>query len=319
MTWLASTPQLRREQFGRFVLGTGNLGGVATTTGPGIGLSEGEGVELIDRAVREQFKIIDTADVYARGASEQIVGVWNRSHPAPEVLIQTKTGATPDGPNLSPERIVAQLARSIETIGRVDLYVAHLVDPSTPWAESLPVFSAAIETGQIRAYGLSNVDETELTVALETADRLQIARPEIIQNSYSLLVREDETGVLPIVSSEGLAYTPYSPLSYGILAGRYRHGDAPQEGSRASTGPRTSGILNDANVMQKVEKFGELADAAGVSPAGLALAWLINQPLVTAPIVGLSKESHWRGLHEALALDWTEQLEADLREAFRDS
>jgi 1-deoxyxylulose-5-phosphate synthase len=319
MTWLASTPQLRREQFGRFVLGTGNLGGVAATTGPGIGLSEREGVELLERAVREQFKIIDTSDVYAGGASEQIVGVWNRSHPAPEVLIQTKTGATPEGPNLSPERIVAQLARSIATIGRVDLYVAHLVDPNTPWAESLPAFSTAIEIGQIRGYGLSNVNEAALTAALETADRLQIARPEVIQNSYSLLVRDDDTGVLPIVSSEGLAYTPYSPLSYGILAGRYRHGDAPQKGSRASTGPRADGFLNDPNVMQKVEKFSELADAAGISPAGLALAWLINQPLVTAPIVGLSKESHWQGLHEALALNWTEQLETGLREAFRES
>jgi aryl-alcohol dehydrogenase-like predicted oxidoreductase len=71
--------------------------------------------------------------------------------------------------------------------------------------------------------------------------------------------------------------------------------------------------------MQKVEKFSELADAAGISPAGLALAWLINQPLVTAPIVGLSTESHWQGLHEALALNWTEQLETDLREAFGES
>jgi 1-deoxyxylulose-5-phosphate synthase len=316
MTWIAPTPSARRAQFGRFLLGTGGIGGVATLVGPGIGLDDQEGLDLIDRAVGEGFKILDTADIYTGGNSERVVGVWNRAHPGSDVLIQTKTGFTPNGPDLSPDRLRRQLRHSIDTIGRVDLYIAHTVDPRTPWQDSLPVFHEAIAAGTIRAYGLSNVDEAALTSALSTADRLGLARPEIVQNSYSLLLRDDEKGVLPLVESEGLAYTPYSPLANGILAGRYSQGQQPAHGSRASTGPRAQGLLDDPHLMKAVQRFDRLAADQGVSPAGLALAWLINQPPVTAPIVGLSKESHWQGLHEATQLAWTPALESAVDAAF---
>ena len=312
MTWIASSAPARREQLGRFLLGTGNIGGSATATGPGIGLSEQEGLDLIDRAVREGFKVLDTADVYTGGTSERVVGAWNQAHPDSGVLIQSKTGVTAGGPDLSPDRVAQQLKHSIETLGRVDLYLAHRVDPGTPWSDSLPVFGAAVESGRIRAYGLSNVDEAALTAALQTADRLGLPRPEVIQNAYSLLTREDDHGVLGIVASEGLAYTPYSPLANGILAGRYSRGEQPGHGSRASTGPRVPELLNNPEAMDRVRDFDRLAGARHVSPAGLALAWLINQPLVTAPIVGLSKESHWNAIHEALQLAWTPDLTAEL-------
>jgi 1-deoxyxylulose-5-phosphate synthase len=316
LTWIASSAPGRREQLGRFLLGTGNIGGSATATGPGIGLSEQEGLDLIDRAVREGFKVLDTADVYTGGTSERVVGAWSKAHPDSAVLIQSKTGITADGPDLSPDRVARQLKHSLETLGRVDLYLAHRVDPGTPWLDSLPVFGAAVESGQIRAYGLSNVDEAALSGALQTADRLGLPRPEVIQNSYSLLAREDDHGVLGIVGSEGLAYTPYSPLANGILAGRYSQGEQPEHGSRASTGLRAAGFLSNPGAMERVRDFDRLAQTRGVSPAGLALAWLINHPLVTAPIVGLSKELHWTGIHEALQLTWTPDLDAEIGELF---
>ncbi len=245
-----------------------------------------------------------------------MIGVWNRAHPDSGMLVQSKTGFTSGGPDLSPERVERQLRHSIETLGRVDLYVAHAVDPGTPWSASLPVFSAAVESGRIRAYGLSNVDRAALESALETADRLGLVRPELIQNSYSLIVRDDDLSVLPIVRAEGLAYTPYSPLANGILAGRYSRGELPERGSRASTGRRTDEFLGDPALMKRVEAFDGLAADAGVTPAGLALAWLVNHPLVDAPVIGVSKEPQWQGVHEALEFVWTAELSARLDELF---
>jgi 1-deoxyxylulose-5-phosphate synthase len=308
MTWISATPQERREQIGRFLLGTGGIGGIARATGPGLGLSDSEGLALIDRAVREGFKVLDTADIYTGGNSERVVGAWNRAHPAAGILTQTKTGITPDGPDLSPDRVTRQLERSIAVLGRVDLYVAHQVDPATPWAESLPVFSRAVENGTIRAYGLSNVDGEALASALETADRLGLVRPELIQNEYSLLARGDEQDVLPLVQSEGLVYTPFSPLANGLLASRYSNGERPAPGSRASVASRSAHLLDDPRTVARLREFDRIAETQGVTPAGLALGWLLNQSVVTAPIVAVSKESQWQGIHEALTLRWTDSL-----------
>ncbi|HLQ54895.1 MAG TPA: aldo/keto reductase [Streptosporangiaceae bacterium] len=316
MTWIAAAQQERREQIGRFLLGTGGIGGIAGATGLGLGLSDSEGLALIDRAVKEGFKILDTADMYTRGNSERVVGTWNRAHPGARIFIQTKTGITPDGPDLSPDRVARQLEHSIAVLGRVDLYVAHQVDPNTPWAESLPVFSRAVENGTIRAYGLSNVDGEALASALETADRLGLLRPELVQNQYSLLARGDDKDVLPLVQSEGLAYTPFSPLANGLLAGRYSNGERPAPGSRASVASRSAHLLDDPATVAKLREFDRIAETQGVTPAGLALGWLLNHPVVTAPIVSVSKESQWQGIHDALTLKWTGTVGELLDEVF---
>jgi aryl-alcohol dehydrogenase-like predicted oxidoreductase len=127
-----------------------------------MGLSDGEGLDLIERALSEGARIIDTSDIYAGGNSERVVGTWRQGHLTSDAFIQTKTGMTRDGPNLAPDRVRQQLQHSIAVLGHVDLYLAHAVDSGTPWSESLPVFSAAVESGQIRAYGLSNVDGAAL-------------------------------------------------------------------------------------------------------------------------------------------------------------
>lgn len=316
MTWIASTHSGRREQLGPFILGTGNIGGVAMSTGPGIGLSEDEGLALLDRAVAEGFTAFDTADAYTGGTSERVIGQWNRTHPDSSTLTQTKTGVTANGPDLDPERIRRQLANSTKTLGHVDLYLAHTTDPSTPWERSLPVFSDAVDDGRIRAYGLSNVNAIQLADALATADRLGLHRPEIVQNSYSLLDRSDDRDVLPLVTAEGLAYTPFSPLANGILAGRYSDGQRPQTGSRASTAPHAERRLGDAELMDTVRRFDTLAADHGISPAGLALAWLLNHAAVTAPIVAFSKEHHWRSIDESRAFDWDTNLDDALDTLF---
>jgi aryl-alcohol dehydrogenase-like predicted oxidoreductase len=178
------------------------------------------------------------------------------------------------------------------------------------------VFSTAVESGLIRAYGLSNVDEAALSSALETADRLGLIRPELVQNAYSLIVRDDDRSVLPLVEAEGLAYTPYSPLANGILAGRYSKGEEPAKGTRASTSPRAPRLLADPAVISQVRKFDQLAAEREVSSAGLALAWVTHRPLLTAPIIGISNDSQWQGVHEALKIDWTAELAERINEIF---
>lgn len=318
MTWIDSTVSRRRAQLGPFMLGTGGIGGIAAATGPGLGLSADEGIELISRAVAEGFAALDTADIYTGGNSEAVVGRWVRENPDAAMLIQSKTGYTANGPDLSPDRIRRQLQASREKLGRLDLFITHAVDPATPWDQSLPVLSDAVEKGWIRAYGLSNVDDAHLTAALETADRLGIARPELIQNSYSLVERADDATVLPIVRAEGLAYTPYSPLANGLLAQRYSAGERPAAGSRASVASPVEQYLSDDALLDRVRRFDELARAHGISSAGLALAWLLNRDGVTSPIVAPSKETHWTGIREARDLAWTPLLADKIADVFSD-
>jgi 1-deoxyxylulose-5-phosphate synthase len=227
----------------RFILGAGVMGGVATVTGPGIGLDDDGSFAVVEKAIELGINVVDTADIYTGGESERILGRWVANHDQAPILIQTKTGVTADGPNLAPDRLRRQLEKSRETLGRVDLFLAHAVDPNTDWSESLPVFSDAVDRGVILAYGLSNVSEQDLTSALETADRMSLRRPSVIQNRYSLIARQDDDGVLPLARAEALAYTPYSPLAAGLLAGRYSKDPEAQHGSRLSTqGPTLEAI-----------------------------------------------------------------------------
>jgi len=300
----------------RFILGAGNFGGVAMETGPGIGLDDEQSGALIDRARELGITVVDTADIYCQGESERMVGAWHARHPDSDVLITTKTGFTKDGPNLKPDRLRAQIEKSHKILGRIDLFLPHTVDPNTPWSDSLPVLSDAVDQGLIRAYGLSNVTEENLTSALETADRLGIRRPQLIQNRYSLIARGDDEGVLPLVRAESISYTPYSPLAAGLLAGRYLNGEGAEQGSRLSTQVPTKGALEDQALVEKVRRFNDAAKQNGFAPAVLAFAWLINRPGVTAPIVGVSKPHHWDPITAAVQVPWTDALNEAVEAAF---
>jgi 1-deoxyxylulose-5-phosphate synthase len=300
----------------RFILGAGNFGGSAMATGPGIGLDEEQSGALIDRALELGINVVDTADVYCKGASERMVGAWHARHADSDLLVTTKTGFTKDGPNLKPERLRDQIEKSRKILGRVDLFLPHTVDPNTPWSDSLPVLSDAVDQGLIRAYGLSNVTEEGLSSALETADRLGIRRPQLIQNRYSLIVRGDDNGVLPIVRAESISYTPYSPLSAGLLAGRYIDGEEAGHGSRLSTQVPAKGALEDQALVEKVRRFNAAAQRNGLAPAALAFAWLLNRPGVTAPIVGVSKPHHWDPVIASVKVAWTDSLAEAVEEAF---
>lgn len=290
----------------RVIYGAGSIGGVGGATATrGLGISAGQGLARLSEAHALGIRVIDTADTYGGGESERTVGRWLAEHQPGDVLIQTKVGgptqAGQSGTDLSRPHIERQLAQSIRRLGRVDLYLSHAPDPRTPVEETLTAFAAAQEAGLIRAFGVSNVDVRLLESFLEAAARTGLPRPEFVQNGLSLLNRDDEAGLLPLVAAENIGYMAFSPLAGGVLSDRYLYGGAPAAGSRiAVAGDRYYPGMHSPENLARVARLRDLARDRQMSTAGLALAWLLAQPAVTAPIVSPSTWEQWQAVREAL-------------------
>jgi len=290
----------------RIVLGCGNFGGIGSSPAFfGAGETEGEAHALLDAAWEAGITAYDTADAYGGGRSESYLGSWLRTKGAgvrDRIVLTTKTfNPMSEGADagLSAARVRRQLETSLERLGveRVDLYLAHAMDPGTPVAETIGAFDELVAAGKIRAYGGSNVDAAWLEEALRHG------RPDWAQNSYSLLDRGDEAAVLPLCAREGLGYTPFSPLAGGWLTGKYRRGEEPPAGSRMTLRPEPYLHLREERVYDALEAFAEHARERGTTPAALAIAWLLAHPQVTAVVVGPRRPDQLRPALEALGLD----------------
>jgi aryl-alcohol dehydrogenase-like predicted oxidoreductase len=167
------------------------------------------------------------------------------------------------------------------------------MDPATPLEETVGAFDDAVGAGKIRAWGGSNVD----------AAWIERARPAWVQNSYSLLERGDENGVLAACAREGIGYTPFGPLAGGWLTGKYRRGEEPPEGSRMTLRPGPYEHLRRDEVFDALEAFERRAAERGTTPAALAIAWLLAQPHVTAVVIGPRCPEHLQPALDALALE----------------
>ncbi len=304
----------------RIILGCGNFGGIGSSPAFfGAGETEGEAHALLDAAWEAGITTYDTADAYGGGRSESYLGSWLRTKDSDvrdRIVLTTKTyNPMTEGADsgLAPARIKRQLTTSLERLGvdSVDLYLPHATDEATPVAETVGAFSELVAEGKIRAYGGSNADAAWLEEALRHG------RPDWVQNSYSLLDRDDETDVLPVVAREGLGYTPFSPLAGGWLTGKYRRGEELPTGSRMTLRPEPYAHLRTEQVYDALEAFAAQAEARGTSPAALAVAWLLAQPHVTAVVVGPRRPDQLRPLLEALALELSPPERDALTELFR--
>jgi 1-deoxyxylulose-5-phosphate synthase len=289
-----------------FIYGAGSIGGVGSSaTTRGSGNTPEEGMERLDEAVELGVNMVDTADAYGGGVSEKSVGRWIKERHPTDFVVSTKVGmiSKPDGSrgvDLTREHIDRQLARSLDRLATVDLYIAHATDPVTPLEVTLRAFSDAQEDGRIKCWGLSNVPAERIRLVLDTADRLRLHRPASIENRFNLLDRKDEAGVLPLVASEGLAYTPFSPLAGGVLSERYLDGAAPQPGSRIAVAGELyyKGFYTHEN-LEKVARLRDVSKKMNISVSGLALAWLRDHEHTTAPIVAPRTKAHWDAVIEA--------------------
>jgi aryl-alcohol dehydrogenase-like predicted oxidoreductase len=244
--------------------------------------------------------LIDTADVYAGGASEEIVGRWLAKQPAEirdEVVLATKgrfaTGAGPNDLGLSRRHLRRALEASLRRLGvdHVDLYQVHAFDPHTPLEETLRFLDDAVRAGLIAYPGLSNYTGWQVQKVVDAAERLGLAVPVTLQPQYNLLVREIEWEIVPACASTGLGLLPWSPLGGGWLTGKYKRDERPSGPTRLGDNPERGVEAYDRRSPQQrtwdvIAAVEAVADERGVSMAQVALAWLVDRPLVSSVILG---------------------------------
>lgn len=284
--------------------------------------------QQLDRFIEAGGNLVDTADVYGDGRSEEIIGRWFASRPADvtePVVLATKGrfarghDDSPNGAGLSARHLTRALDASLQRLGleSVDLYQVHAYDPLTPIEETLRTLDAFIRAGKIRYYGLSNFTGWQLTKAVHLARALNVAEPVTLQPQYSLLAREIEWEIVPAVLDAGMGMLPWSPLGGGWLSGKYQRDQRPTGATRLGDDPNRGmeaydrrGTERTWNVIDAVQK---VAEDRGVPMAEVALAWVTDRPGVSSTILGartLSQlETNLRaaGLHltpaETAALD----------------
>jgi aryl-alcohol dehydrogenase-like predicted oxidoreductase len=309
----------------RLVLGCGNFGGIGSAPEHfGGGESPEEALAIMDAAWGLGIRAFDTADAYGGGRSEATIGAWLRAK-GPEVrdrvVVATKTYnpmAAGEDSGLGRDRILRQIETSLERLGleRVPLYLAHEWDDETPVAETLGAFDQLVRAGKVAAVGVSNWNGDQLASALDIATVEGLTRPEWIQNGYSLLSREDEADVFPVVRQHGLGYEAFGALEGGWLTGKYRRGEAPPAGSRMTLRPGPYEHLRSDRVFDSLEAFERAAAERGVSMATLALAWALAHPDVTAIVVGPRRPEHLEPAREALELRLTDAERDELTGLF---
>jgi len=269
----------------RIILGCGNFGGIGSAPEFfGQGESEEEAFRIMDAAWEFGITTFDTADAYGGGRSETMVGKWIASRSVSPGLITKTFNPMEAGADhgLARSRMTRQFESSLERLGvdRVDVYLAHEFDPDVSANELVGTFEGLVAISLIRAWGASNFDAEQLRSLLETGT------PAVVQNSYSLLDRADERGVLELCAAFGISYTPFGPLAGGWLTGKYKRDTPVPEGSRMAMRPGPYENLRNEETFASLDRFAEIAAQRGVHPATLAISWLLAQPHVTAVVVG---------------------------------
>jgi 1-deoxyxylulose-5-phosphate synthase len=262
-------------------------------------------------AVEKGITFFDTANVYSIGASEEVTGHWLREFARrEEIVVATKVngpmGKAANEKGLSRKAIMAQIDASLRRLGMdyVDLYQIHRFDYETPIEETLEALNDVVKAGKARYIGASSMYAWQFARMLAASDAHGWVRFVSMQPQYNLVYREEEREMLPLCRAEGVGVIPWSPLARGFLAGGRT---APKEGNteRARTdefSPRLYYTDADQKVVAAVT---EVAKARGLSNMQVALAWVLKNPAITAPIIGASKLGHLEEAVSALAVKLT--------------
>ena len=276
-------------------------------------LEDAEARPLIKKAIDLGFNFFDTADVYSTGVSEEITGraLKDLAPPRAEIVVATKVhGAMGDGQNmrgLSRKHILQGIDASLKRLGMeyVDLYQIHRFDPATPIEETLEALNDVVRAGKALHIGASSMYAWQFAKMLATSERRGFARFVTMQNHYNLLYREEEREMLPLCRAEGIGVIPWSPLARGLLTRPREEMDATLRAKTDAFG--RSLYSRDDGDSAVIDRVTEIAKKRGVPNAQVALAWLLAQPGVTAPIIGASKLAHLDDAVKALDL----KLDAD--------
>ncbi|MBF6593553.1 MAG: aldo/keto reductase [Thermaceae bacterium] len=278
---------------------------------------------FVRRAVEGGINFFDTANVYSRGRSEEITGALLTKYVRREdVIIATKVhGEMGPGPNdrgLSRKHIFDQVEASLKrlTTDYIDLYQIHRWDYTTPIEETMEALHDLVKSGRVRYIGASSMFAWQFAKAQHTADLHGWTRFVSMQNHYNLIYREEEREMNPQCLDMGVGLIPWSPLARGVLTGsRTRSNERLTERSRTDNFQNT--LYTDSRDFDIVDRVAEVARERGVSPAQVALAWLLHKPAVTSPIVGASKPQHLEDALNSVELKLSDEEIRRLEELYQ--
>ncbi|GAA4672861.1 aldo/keto reductase [Phytohabitans rumicis] len=250
-----------------------------------------EARQQVDRCLDAGINLIDTADVYSGGASEEIVGEVLRGR-RDDVLLATKVrfpmGPGPNDGGLSRHHVIAGCEASLRRLqtDHIDLYQLHEWDGLTPLAETFEALDLLVRAGKVRYVGVSNFAGWQLMKAVNTAEVRALPRPVSQQIYYSLQARDAEYELIPAAVDQGLGVLVWSPLAGGLLSGKYRRGQQAPAGSRQLTEWSEPPVYDEDKLYDTVDVLVRVGEAHGVSAAQVALAWLLGRPAVSSVVVG---------------------------------
>jgi aryl-alcohol dehydrogenase-like predicted oxidoreductase len=305
----------------KLTMGTMSFGGRGGFAN--VGNTDAEGARRqIEMALEAGVNLIDTADVYSWGASEEIVGQAIRGL-RDRVLIATKARmVVGDGPNdggLSRQHLIESCEASLRRLGvdHIDLYQVHEWDGQTPLEETLGALDHLVQSGKVRYAGCSNFTGWQVMKALGISDRTGLSRFVSHQVYLSLQERSSEYEIVPSALDQGLGLLIWSPLAGGLVSGKYRRGQDAPPGTRHATDWDEPPIYDADKLYDTVEVLVEIAEGRGVSPARVALAWLLARPGVTSVIIGARTEEQLADNLAAASLELTADEAAALEQVSR--
>ncbi len=304
-------------QVSRICLGCMSFGEPERGTHPW-SMSEEQSRPFLEKALASGITFFDTANTYSDGSSEEIVGRALKDFARrEEIVLATKvfmpTRQGPNGGGLSRKSILHEIDASLARLGTdyVDLYQIHRWDPNTPIEETLEALDAVVRSGRARYLGASSMWAWQFSKALFTAGEHGWTRFVSMQDQYNLLDREEEREMLPLCADQGIGVIPWSPLARGRLTR-----DWDQDTNRSGSDQILARLYGAEGDKEIVARVAEIASAHGVSRAQVALAWVMANPVITAPVVGVTKDQHLDDALAAVDLRLSEDEIARLEEPY---
>ena len=260
-------------------------------------VAEEQAAACVHRAYELGINFFDTANVYMRGAAEEIVGRALKGLDRDSYFLATKVyfpmGEGPNDRGLSRKHITEQCHASLKRLGTdyVDLYQCHRYDENTPLEETLRTLDDLVRQGKVLYVGVSEWTADQIGEALKIAKEMNLDRIVSNQPRYNMIQRQIEAEVIPLSEREGVGQVVFSPLAQGVLTGKYRPGEAPEQGTRAAD-PESNRFMRELmneDVLSAVEGLRAVAGEAGLSMSQLALAWVLRQENISSAIIGASR------------------------------
>jgi aryl-alcohol dehydrogenase-like predicted oxidoreductase len=284
-------------------------------------LPEEDSRRLIEKALAAGITFFDTANVYSDGSSEEITGrAIHDFADREDVVLATKVHGRmrpgPNGAGLSRKAILREVENSLRRLGTdyVDLYQIHRWDPRTPIEETLEALDAVVRSGKVRYLGASSMWAWQFSKALYTAGEHGWHRFSSMQDHYNLLNREEEREMHPLCADQGIGVIPWSPLARGRLTRDWD--EATTRSSTDTFGKRLYEEAGEAGDRSIVQRLADIAAARGIARAQVALAWVLAKPVVSAPIVGATKDAHLDDAVAAVGVQLTDVEIAQLEEPY---